>query len=60
MSESRDSSVSIPKVGVRFPAGTRDSSLLHNVHTDPGAHPASYPMGTGGCFPGGKAVGACS
>jgi hypothetical protein len=24
----------------------------------PGAHPASYPMGTGGSFPGGKAAGA--
>jgi hypothetical protein len=28
-------------------------SLLHNVQTDSGAHPASYPMGIGGSFPGG-------
>jgi hypothetical protein len=25
-------------------------SLLHSVQTDSGAHPASYPMGTGGSF----------
>jgi len=25
------------------------------IMTDPGAHPASYPMGTGGSFPGGEA-----
>jgi hypothetical protein len=30
------------------------SSLLHVVQTGSGAHWASYPMGTGGCFPGGK------
>jgi hypothetical protein len=32
----------------------QEFSLLHNVQTDTGAHPASYPMGTGGSFPGGK------
>jgi hypothetical protein len=32
--------------------------LLHSVQTDSGAHQASYPMGTGGSFPGGKAAGA--
>jgi hypothetical protein len=30
------------------------------VQTGSGAHPASYPMGTGSSFPGGKAVGAWS
>jgi hypothetical protein len=34
--------------GFRFPAGARDLSLLHSVNTGPGAHPASYPMGTRG------------
>jgi hypothetical protein len=31
---------------------------LNSVHTGSGAHPASYPKGTGGSFPGGKATGA--
>jgi hypothetical protein len=30
-------------------------ALSQNVQTGSGAHPASYPMGTGGPFPGGKA-----
>jgi hypothetical protein len=30
------------------------------VQTDSGVHPTSYPVGTGGSFPGGKAVGARS
>jgi hypothetical protein len=30
-------------------------SLLRVVQTGSGAHPASYPMDTGGSFPGGKA-----
>jgi hypothetical protein len=38
---------------VRF-AAVQDFSLLHSVQTDSGAHPASYPMGTGGSFPEGK------
>jgi hypothetical protein len=46
--------------GVRFPAGARDISLLHSFQTGSGAHPASYPMGTGSCFSGGKAAGAWS
>jgi hypothetical protein len=41
-------------IGVRFPAGAGNFSLRHRVQTKPGAHPASYPMGTGGSFPGGK------
>jgi len=39
-------------IGVRFPAGAGNFSLRHHVQTGSGAHPASYPMGTGGCFPG--------
>jgi hypothetical protein len=41
---------------VRFPE-VQDFSLLHSVQTGSGAHPASYQMGTGGSFPGGKAAG---
>jgi hypothetical protein len=37
-------------VGVRVPL------LLHVIETGSGAHPASCPMGIGGCFPGGKAA----
>jgi hypothetical protein len=33
-------------------------STVHRVQTDSGAHPTSYPIGTGGSFPGGKAEGA--
>jgi hypothetical protein len=32
-----------------IPAGTRDFSL-HSFQSISGSHPASYPMGTGGCF----------
>jgi hypothetical protein len=35
-------------------------SNLHSVQTDFEAHSASYPMDSGGSFPGGKAVGASS
>jgi hypothetical protein len=44
--------------GVPVPAGTGNFSLHHRVQTDCGIHPASYPMGTGVSFPGGKAGGA--
>jgi hypothetical protein len=44
--------------GVRFPAGTGNFSLHHRVQNASGAHPASYPMGMRGSFPGGKAAGA--
>jgi hypothetical protein len=40
---------------VRFPAGTGNFSLHHRVQNGSGAHPASYPMGTRGCFPEGEA-----
>jgi hypothetical protein len=64
--KSRDSSVGIAfdyglenrGSSFRFPAGAGNSSLLHRVQNDSGADPASYPMGTKGSFPGGKAAGA--
>jgi hypothetical protein len=43
--------------GVRFSAGAKELSLLHSIQTGSGAHPASYPMGTGGFFPGLKQPG---
>jgi hypothetical protein len=64
--ESRDSSVGMV-LGyglddrgsrVRFPAGTGNFSLHRRVQNGSGAHPASYPMGTRGSFPGDKAAGA--
>jgi hypothetical protein len=42
-------------IEVRSPGGAKDFSSSLCAHTDSGAHPASYPMGTGGPFPGGKA-----
>jgi hypothetical protein len=36
-------------------AGARHFSVLHSSKTRSGPHPASYPMGTGGSFPEGKA-----
>jgi hypothetical protein len=36
----------------------QEFSLLHVVQTGSAAHPALYPMGTRGSFPGGKAAGA--
>jgi hypothetical protein len=42
-------------IGVRSPAGAKDSSSILCVQTGSGAHPASCTMGTGGPFPGGKA-----
>jgi hypothetical protein len=46
------------EVGV--PAGAGNFSLRHRVQNASGAHPASYPMGTGGSFSGDKAAGAWS
>jgi hypothetical protein len=63
--KSRDSSVGIT-LGyglddrcsrVRFPVGA-GNVFLHRVQNGSGAHPASYPMGTRGSFPGNKAAGA--
>jgi hypothetical protein len=42
-------------VGVRVSVGSR---IFSSRTTGSGAHPASYPMGTGGSFPGGEAAGA--
>jgi hypothetical protein len=42
---------------VRFSAEAGNFSLPHRVQNGSGAHPASYPMGTRGCFPGSKAAG---
>jgi hypothetical protein len=61
---SRDSSVGIAlSYGlddrgsrVRFSAGAGNFSLHHHVQNGSGAHPASYPMGTRGSFPGDKAA----
>jgi hypothetical protein len=41
---------------VRFPEGAENFSLHHRVQNGFGAHLASYPMGTRGSFPGGKAA----
>jgi hypothetical protein len=42
-------------IGVRSPTGAEDFSSSLCVQTGSGAHPAAYPVGTGGPFPGGKA-----
>jgi hypothetical protein len=65
---SRDSSVGIALdyglddrgSAVRFPAGAGNFSLRHRVQNSSGAYTASYPTGTRGSFPGGKAAGALS
>jgi hypothetical protein len=63
--KSRDSSVGIA-LGyglddrgskVPFPAGAGNFSLHYRVQHGPGAHPVSYPMGTGGSFSGVKRPG---
>jgi hypothetical protein len=43
------------EIDVRSPTGAEDFSSSPCVQTGSGAHPASYPMGTGGSFLGGKA-----
>jgi hypothetical protein len=40
--------------GDRFLAGRREFSLLDSVQTDFETHPALYPVGTRGSFPGVK------
>jgi hypothetical protein len=40
----------------RFPAEAGNFSLHPRVQNGSGVHPASYPMGTRGSFPGGKAA----
>jgi hypothetical protein len=39
-----------PTILFRFPLGARDFSLLQSIHTDAGAPPASYLVGTVGRF----------
>jgi hypothetical protein len=64
--ENRDSSVNIvlgyglDNWGSRFqfPVGAGKFSLHYHTQSGSGTHPASYPMGTRGSFPGGKAAGA--
>jgi hypothetical protein len=41
-----------------IPDGGWNFSLHHRFQNGSGAHPASYPTGTGVSFPGGKAAGA--
>jgi hypothetical protein len=41
---------------VRLPAGSGNFSLHHRVQNGSGVLPASYPMGTRGSLPGGKAA----
>jgi hypothetical protein len=41
---------------VRFPVGAGNFSLHCRVQNSSRAHPASYPVGTTGSFPGGKAA----
>jgi hypothetical protein len=42
-------------IGVRSPTGAEDFFSSPCSQTGSGAHPASYPVGTGGPFPQGKA-----
>jgi hypothetical protein len=44
-------------IRVWIPVGAGNYTSHHCVQTSSGAHPASYPTGTRGSFPGGKAVG---
>jgi hypothetical protein len=46
-------------IEVRSPTGLEDVSSSPCVQTGSGAHPASCPMGTRVCFPGGKAWPGC-
>jgi len=63
--KSRDSSVGIALCyglddrEFSVPAVAGNFSLHHRVQTGSEAHPASYPMGTRGSFPGGKAAETC-
>jgi hypothetical protein len=47
-------------IGVRLPAGAGNYPLHHRIQTGSGAHPASFPIGSGSSFPGGKTAGAWS
>jgi hypothetical protein len=57
--KSPDSSICIMIEGSEFESRWgQELSLHHVVYTDSGVHQTSYPMGTGGIFPGGKTAGA--
>jgi hypothetical protein len=43
---------------VRFPAAVGNFPIRHRVQNGSGAYPASYPRGTRGYFPWGRAAGA--
>jgi hypothetical protein len=43
-----------------IPGKGRDFSLFHSIQISPVAHQTSYPMVTGGPFPGGKVITALS
>jgi hypothetical protein len=45
---------------IQFLAGARDFPLLHSTQTGCGAHPTSYPVGTGVSFPRDKEAGVWS
>jgi hypothetical protein len=45
------------RIKVRYQAGARDKSLLHNVQTGSGAYPASYKIDSRGSYPGSKSRG---
>jgi hypothetical protein len=51
--ESQEKDLKLLSVRVRFPAGAGNFSLHHRIQNDSRAHPASYPVGTRGSFPGG-------
>jgi hypothetical protein len=47
----RDSSIGVAtssRAGVQFPAGEKESSLLHSIQTGCEDHSASYPVDNGG------------
>jgi hypothetical protein len=63
--KSRDSSVGIATGYLLTTEGSefesrwgQEFSHLQVIQTGSGVHPTSYPMGTGGSFPGGKVAGA--
>jgi len=47
-------------VWISFPGKGWEFFLCHRVQTSSGAHSASYPVGNGCPFPGGKATGTWS
>jgi hypothetical protein len=67
MEKSWDTTVSIvtgyrlddQQIRVWVPVGL-EFSLFYVIQAGSGAHPASYPIGTGGSFPRGKAAGEWS